>query len=259
MVRSGTQVTASLLESAPHLRVIGRAGTGVDNIDVPAATRRGIVVLNTPGGNSVAACEQTFALLLAVFRNLPAASAHLATGSGMRKRFAGRQLAGKTLGLLGFGRIGREVAVRARAFDMEVLVVDPFVTDTLAREWEARLVDREELLAPARRGELASSPHRGDPEHRGRSGPRPHEAGGGLGELRSGGPGGRSRAPRRLEFGTFGWGRSGRVRPGAPGGVSLGRASQGGVHAAPRRLHRGSATRRGLGGGGPGPRLSPGR
>jgi len=149
VVRSGTQVTAALLEAAPNLRVVGRAGTGVDNIDVPAATRRGIVVMNTPGGNSIAACEQTFALILSLFRNVPAAAAHLAGGGWDRKRFTGRQLAGKTLGLLGFGRIGREVAVRARAFGMDVLVVDPFVTDAVAREWEAHLVERDELLARA--------------------------------------------------------------------------------------------------------------
>jgi D-3-phosphoglycerate dehydrogenase len=126
--------------------VVGRAGTGVDNIDVGAATRRGVVVMNTPGGNAVAACEHTFALLLALLRNVPAAVADLSGGGWNRTRFRGHQLAGRTMGLLGFGRIGREVAIRARAFGMELLVCDPFVKETLVREWEGRLVDRETLL-----------------------------------------------------------------------------------------------------------------
>jgi len=146
LVRSGTRVTADLLTSASRLRVVGRAGTGVDNIDVAEATRRGVVVMNTPGGNSLAACEHTFALLLSLLRNVPAASADLAQGKWNRSRFMGRQLAGKTLGLVGFGRIGKEVAVRARAFGMSVLVSDPFTTESVVREWDARLVPLAELL-----------------------------------------------------------------------------------------------------------------
>lgn len=149
LVRSGTRVTAEVLEAGKRLRVVGRAGTGVDNIDVPAATRRGVVVMNTPGGNSVAACEHTFALLLALLRNIPAAAADLARGNWNRKAFLGHQLEGKVLGLVGFGRIGREVAIRARAFGMQVLVADPFVTEALVREREARLVAFPELLAQA--------------------------------------------------------------------------------------------------------------
>ena len=149
VVRSGTQVTADLLAAAAHLRIVGRAGTGVDNIDVPAATKQGVVVVNTPGGNSIAACEHTFAVLLALLRNIPQATSHLAQGGWDRKKFTGHQLAGKTLGLIGFGRIGREVAVRARAFGMQILVADPFVTESLAKEWEARLVDTDTLLAEA--------------------------------------------------------------------------------------------------------------
>jgi D-3-phosphoglycerate dehydrogenase len=149
LVRSGTQVTAEMLEAGSELKVVGRAGSGVDNIDVTAATRLGLVVMNTPGGNSVAACEHTFALMLALFRSLPAAAADLAGGAWNRKKFMGRQLEGKVLGLVGFGRIGREVAVRARAFGMDVLVADPFVTDSLVRDWEARLVDLDVLLAEA--------------------------------------------------------------------------------------------------------------
>jgi D-3-phosphoglycerate dehydrogenase len=146
LVRSGTRVTAELIAAAPALAVIGRAGTGVDNIDVAAATRRGVVVMNTPGGNATAACEHTFALLLALFRRLPDAVADLREGGWNRTRFVGRQLSGRTLGVIGFGRIGREVAARARAFGMPVLVHDPWVGDALAREWEARCVDLDRLL-----------------------------------------------------------------------------------------------------------------
>jgi D-3-phosphoglycerate dehydrogenase len=149
LVRSGTQVTADLIAAAPRLRVIGRAGSGVDNIDVAAATRRGVVVMNTPGGNSIAAAEHTFALLLSLLRNVPAAARDLAAGTWNRKKYMGHQLAGKTLGLVGFGRIGREVGIRARAFGMEVITADPLVTEALAREWEARLVDLPTLLAEA--------------------------------------------------------------------------------------------------------------
>ena len=149
LVRSGTEVTAEVLAAGEKLKVVGRAGTGVDNIDVAAATRRGIVVMNTPGGNSIAACEHTIALMLAVFRHVTAAAADLAEGRWNRKQFMGRQLEGKVLGLVGFGRIGREVAARARSFGMEVLVSDPFVSDSLVREWEAKLVEFPELLAAA--------------------------------------------------------------------------------------------------------------
>jgi D-3-phosphoglycerate dehydrogenase len=149
LVRSGTKVTVEVLAAAPRLRVVGRAGTGVDNIDVPAATRRGVAVMNTPGGNSIAATEHTLALILSLFRNVPAAHRDLAEGNWNRKRFLGRQLQGKTLGLVGFGRIGREVALRARAFGMAVLAADPFVTEAVAAERDARKVDLPELLARA--------------------------------------------------------------------------------------------------------------
>jgi D-3-phosphoglycerate dehydrogenase len=149
LVRSGTQVTERVLDAARELKVVGRAGSGVDNIDVAAATRRGVVVMNTPGGNSVAACEHTLALLFALYRNLPRAAAELAQGTWNRKQHMGRQLLGKTLGVVGFGRIGREVATRARALGMDVLVSDPFATESLVREWDARLLGFEDLLARA--------------------------------------------------------------------------------------------------------------
>jgi D-3-phosphoglycerate dehydrogenase len=128
IVRSGTRITADLLEQPGRLRAIVRAGVGVDNIDVGAATRRGIVVMNTPGGNTVSTAEHTWALLLALVRHVAAADRSVRQGKWERNRFIGRQLAGKTLGVVGLGRIGREVARRALAFDMQVLAYDPFLT-----------------------------------------------------------------------------------------------------------------------------------
>ena len=146
IVRSAVQVDESLLACAPRLRVIGRAGVGVDNIDAAAATRRGIVVMNTPGANAVAVAELTVALMLALARELPRANTALHAGRWEKKSLSGSELRGKTLGILGLGRIGLEVARRARAFGMALLGHDPFVTATVAREHEVRLVTVEELF-----------------------------------------------------------------------------------------------------------------
>ena len=146
LVRSGTKATAKAIQAGKKLRLIGRAGTGVDNIDIDAATKHGIVVMNTPGGNSVAAAEHTFALLLALMRQISPAHSELLSGQWTRKQHMGGQLQGRSLGLVGFGRIGREVARRARAFGMQVLVNDPFVSEALAVENEVRLVSREDVL-----------------------------------------------------------------------------------------------------------------
>ncbi|HEU5141644.1 MAG TPA: phosphoglycerate dehydrogenase [Solirubrobacterales bacterium] len=134
LVRSATQVTADLIERAERLKVIGRAGTGVDNVDIPAATRRGIIVANAPESNSVAAAEHTLALALALYRNVPQAHGSLAGGAWERSRFKGSELYGKTLGVIGFGRIGQLVARRAQAFEMEVLAFDKFVSAERFRE-----------------------------------------------------------------------------------------------------------------------------
>jgi D-3-phosphoglycerate dehydrogenase len=128
VVRSGTRVTAELLESPGKLRAIVRAGVGVDNIDVPAATRKGIVVMNTPGGNTVSTAELTVAHLMALARHLPAADASMHQGKWDRSKLTGTQLAGKTLGVVGLGRIGREVARRAAGLDMKVIGFDPFLS-----------------------------------------------------------------------------------------------------------------------------------
>ncbi|MBP7825909.1 MAG: phosphoglycerate dehydrogenase [Verrucomicrobia bacterium] len=133
VVRSETKVTRAVIEAAPKLRVVGRAGVGVDNVDVEAATQHGVVVMNTPGGNSVSTAELAFAMLLALARKVPWAHASMAAGKWDRKQFAGVELAGKTLGVLGMGRIGSEVAKRALAFGMKVIGYDPFLTEGRAR------------------------------------------------------------------------------------------------------------------------------
>jgi D-3-phosphoglycerate dehydrogenase len=134
IVRSATQVTAELISRADRLRVIGRAGIGVDNIDVEAATKRGVVVANAPQSNAIAAAEHTIALMLALCRNVPQAHASLVEGRWERKRFGGIEVYRKTLGVLGFGRIGQLVAERAKGFGMTVVAFDPFVSAERYRE-----------------------------------------------------------------------------------------------------------------------------
>jgi len=146
IVRSATRVTAELLESAPRLRVVGRAGVGVDNIDVEAATHRGILVMNTPGGNAVSVAEHTLALLLALARSVPQSNASIHAGRWEKSSASGTELRGKTIGLIGLGRVGTEVARRARALEMNVLAHDPYVTPAAAREVEVELVTLDELL-----------------------------------------------------------------------------------------------------------------
>jgi D-3-phosphoglycerate dehydrogenase len=149
VVRSAVQVDDALMEHAPKLRVIGRAGVGVDNIDAEAATRRGIVVMNTPGANAVAVAELTIGLMLAMARKLPAANSTMHAGKWEKKSLLGAELRGKTLAILGLGRIGLEVAKRARGFGMELLGSDPFVSAAVARENGIALVAVEELFAKA--------------------------------------------------------------------------------------------------------------
>jgi D-3-phosphoglycerate dehydrogenase len=134
LIRSATKMTADLIERAERLKVIGRAGTGVDNVDIPAATRRGVIVANAPESNSIAAAEHTMALMLALCRNVPQAHGSLTGGAWERPKFKGTELYGKTLGVIGFGRIGQLVAARARAFGMEVVAFDKFVSADRFRE-----------------------------------------------------------------------------------------------------------------------------
>jgi D-3-phosphoglycerate dehydrogenase len=149
LVRSATKVTADVLAGAPDLRVVVRAGTGLDNVDRAAADARGVVVLNTPDANTISVAEITFGMLLALERHLASAAADLRAGRWEKSKYAGRELHGRTLGVIGFGRIGREVANRARAFGMSVLVFDELVRKGPAGfEW-VRHVEREALLREA--------------------------------------------------------------------------------------------------------------
>jgi D-3-phosphoglycerate dehydrogenase len=149
VVRSETKVTADLMEQAQKLRVVGRAGVGVDNIDVAAATARGIVVMNAPDGNTITTAEHTLALLIALARRVPQANISLKAGNWERKRFIGVELLGKTLGIIGLGRIGKVVASRARGFDMNIIAYDPFIAPEQARDLEIELASLDEVLARA--------------------------------------------------------------------------------------------------------------
>jgi D-3-phosphoglycerate dehydrogenase len=149
VVRSATRVDRELIESAPNLKVVGRAGIGVDNIDVVAATAQGVLVVNAPHANTVSAAEHTLALLLAQARNVPRAHATLTSGTWDRKSFEGVELHGKVLGVLGLGKIGTLVAQRALAFGMRLLAYDPFVSEERARRLGVDLVDLDTLLAQA--------------------------------------------------------------------------------------------------------------
>jgi D-3-phosphoglycerate dehydrogenase / 2-oxoglutarate reductase len=141
VVRSETKVTRKVIEAAPKLRVVGRAGVGVDNVDIEAATQHGTVVMNTPGGNTVTTAELSFAMLLSLARKVPQAHATMVAGKWDRKLFQGAELAGKTLGVLGMGRIGTEVAKRAIAFGMRVIAYDPYLTEERARAVGADFAD----------------------------------------------------------------------------------------------------------------------
>lgn len=149
IVRSAVQVDGSLLEHADKLRVVGRAGVGVDNIDVDAATRKGIAVMNTPGANAVAVAEHTLGLMLAMARFIPRANELMHAGKWEKKSLQGSELRGKIIGIVGLGRIGMEVARRARAFAMDVYSHDPFVSASVAKEHGIKLVDLEELYRRA--------------------------------------------------------------------------------------------------------------
>ncbi len=147
IVRSAVQVDKALLEHAKKLRVIGRAGVGVDNIDLDEATRKGIAVMNTPGANAIAVAEQTLGMMLALARQLSRADALMHAGKWEKKSLQGTELRGKTLGIVGLGRIGLGVAQRAKAFGMDIVAHDPFVSEAVAKEQGIRLVELDELYA----------------------------------------------------------------------------------------------------------------
>ncbi len=147
LIRSGSKMNAEVIEAAKSLKVIGRAGVGIDNVDLAAATRRGVLVMNSPTGNTVSTAELAVGLMLALARNLAPASASMKGEKWDRKSFAGVELMGKRLGVIGFGRIGREVAARCRAFGMEVQAHDPFASAALAEQAGVKLRSLDELLA----------------------------------------------------------------------------------------------------------------
>jgi len=146
IVRSSTKVTAEVIQQADRLKVIGRAGVGLDNVDVEAATKRGIIVMNVPAGNTISAAEHTMSLLLALARHVPQADAHLRGGKWERAAFTGTELFGKTLGVVGLGKIGAEVAKRAQAFGMRLLAYDPFLSSERVQQLEVQVVGFDELL-----------------------------------------------------------------------------------------------------------------
>lgn len=148
IVRSQTKVTETLLKAAPALKVVGRAGVGVDNVDVDAATEQGIVVMNAPDGNTISTAEHAFSLLLSVARNIPQAHASMKAGEWDRKKYEGVELYHKTIAILGMGRIGTEVARRALAFGMKVLVYDPYLSKSKASALQVELVETLEELLP---------------------------------------------------------------------------------------------------------------
>ena len=149
IVRSATKVTAALIAAAPRLRVIARAGTGVDNVDMAAASARGIVVMNAPGANSISVAELALGLILSLARHMPAADAAMKQGKWEKKRFLGEEIRNKTLGLAGLGRIGQEVARRAAAFGMRIIAHDPFISEQVAADLGVELVTLDELFARA--------------------------------------------------------------------------------------------------------------
>lgn len=145
IVRSGTKVTAEVIEAANKLKVIGRAGVGVDNIDVERATEKGIMVINSPEGNTISAAEHTIAMLVSLARNIPAADTSLKAGEWKRSRFMGVELYKKTLGIIGLGRIGSEAAKRARGFGMKIIAYDPYISTERAQKLGVELVELEEV------------------------------------------------------------------------------------------------------------------
>ncbi|MFA7677549.1 MAG: phosphoglycerate dehydrogenase [Candidatus Omnitrophota bacterium] len=149
IIRSDTKLTKDVIGEATNLKVIARAGVGVDNVDIEAATKKGIIVMNAPGGNTISTCEQSFALMLSAARNIPFAHISLKSKQWERSKFKGTELYSKILGIVGLGRIGKEMAKRALAFGMEVLVYDPFVSQDLAERIGAKLSDLKNLLKTA--------------------------------------------------------------------------------------------------------------
>ena len=148
LVRSETKVTKQVIDAAGKLKIIGRAGVGVDNIDVEAATQKGIIVVNAPDGNTISATEHTIAMMLSLSRNIPQAYQSMNEGKWDRNKYTGVEVRGKTIGILGLGRIGTSVAKRVRALEMNILAYDPFVNAVYAKSLDIKLVSLEKLDKP---------------------------------------------------------------------------------------------------------------
>ncbi len=149
VIRSATKVTAEIIEAAENLKVIGRAGAGLDNVDIPAATKRKIVVMNTPGGNTVSAAEHTISLMFSLARRIPQSTSSMKAGKWEKKKFMGMELYQKTLGIIGIGNVGAVVADRALGLKLKVIAYDPFVSEEKAREMGVELVSLDELFQRA--------------------------------------------------------------------------------------------------------------
>lgn len=149
IIRSATKVTAEIIDAADKLKVIGRAGTGVDNVDKIAATKKGIVVMNTPGGNTITTAEHAIAMLFSLARRIPQATASMKSGKWEKKKFMGVELYNKTIGIIGLGRIGSEVAKRTQCMGMNVLAYDPFLSDERAEELGITKTDLDKIFAEA--------------------------------------------------------------------------------------------------------------
>jgi D-3-phosphoglycerate dehydrogenase len=149
MIRSGTQVTAKVIAAASRLKIIGRAGVGVDNVDVPAATQRGVLVVNSPEGNTIAAAEHALAMMLSLSRHVPQANAGMRAGKWDRKKYVGNELYKKALGVVGLGKIGSHVAKVAQAMGMDVIAYDPFIAADRAKQMQVRLIELDELFRTA--------------------------------------------------------------------------------------------------------------
>jgi len=149
LIRSAVKITKEIFELAPKLRVIGRAGVGVDNVDCDEATARGVVVMNTPGGNAISVAEHTLAFILSLARSVPSANASTKSGKWEKNKFLGNEVLGKTLGIVGLGNIGRQVAQRAKPFGMEIIAYDPFVSSDAAKDAGVALIGLDELYARA--------------------------------------------------------------------------------------------------------------
>lgn len=147
IIRSGVTADAELLEKATNLKAIARAGVGVDNVDLVKATERGVVVMNTPGGNTISTAEHTFGLMIALSRHIPQGHQSLAEGRWDRKKYVGVELKGKTLGIIGLGRIGQAIALRAQAFEMTVIAYDPYLPAAVAQDINVELLDLDAVYA----------------------------------------------------------------------------------------------------------------